>query len=109
MNCKAVCHIYSGRPDPGWELSDKQAEEAWRIWNSLKEASFREGFPSILGYRGISITCEDGRQFFTYKEKARAEINNITTWKSDESRLFEKFLLSTAPKGMLPPDFFADF
>ena len=108
MNCKAVCHIYSGRPDPGWELTDKQAKEALRIWNSLKVTSFREGFPSFLGYRGISITCEDGRQFFAYNEKARAEINNVTTWKPDESRVFEKFLISTAPQGMLPQGFSAD-
>jgi hypothetical protein len=108
MNCKAVCYIYSGRPDPGWELTNKQAEEAEKIWNSLKTTSTREVFPSILGYRGISITCEDGREFFVFNKKARGEINNKITWKVDEDRKLEKFLISTAPNGIFPTNTIID-
>jgi len=71
MNYNTVRQIYSGRPGPGWELTDEQAKEAWRIWNNLKEASL--------------------------------------IWKLEESRVFEKFLVSTAPQGKLPQGFSADF
>ena len=109
MNCRAICHIYSGRPDPGWELTGKQSEQAEKIWSSLEETSDRESFPSILGYRGVSITCEDGKEFFTFNKKVRGEINNRVMWKVDESSKFEKFLLSTAPSGLLPEGFIDDF
>ena len=106
MACTAVCYIFSGRPDPGWKLTKKQVEEAKRIWQSLKETSVRDEFPSFLGYRGISLICKDGREIFVFNKRAKGKIKNLILWKSDEAGRLERFLISTAPMGALPAELF---
>ena len=104
MSCKAICRIYSGRRDPEWVLSDRQIKEVEKIWDGLEETDDREEFPSFLGYRGIGIVCESKREYFVYNGRARGVIENKIIWKSDEAGRLEKFLLSTAPEGILPAD-----
>jgi hypothetical protein len=104
MACNAVCHIYSGRPDPGWKLTKKQAKEVDRIWQSLKETSVRDEFPSFLGYRGILLVWEDGREIFVFNKRAKGKIKNRILWKSDEVGRLERYLLSSAPEGVLPAE-----
>ena len=106
MICNAVCHIYSGRPNPEWKLTKEQVEEVDRIWENLEETFNQEKFPSFLGYRGISLVCENEREYFVFNKRVKCKTKKQVSWKSDIAGSLEKFLLSTAPKGILPAELF---
>lgn len=108
MACIAVCHIYSGRPNPEWKLVVKQVKEVDRIWENLQEISTQEEFPSFLGYRGISLVCGDDREYFVFNKRAKCKLRKHIYWKSDKAGSLERFLLSTAPKEVLPADLLND-
>ena len=53
---KVVLDIYSGQPNPQWELSDEQVEElSRRLEESRQEPRGERRKPPYLGYRGFII------------------------------------------------------
>jgi hypothetical protein len=101
MSVTITLHIFSGRPDPAWELSDDQALELAdrisQIQNTtlLKPAGLAS---SLLGYKGFSVNAVREKRLdpFIYihggvVESDRFGLNRIT----DVPDL-EQWLLSTA-------------
>jgi hypothetical protein len=102
-HCKATTLIYSGRPDPEWEIGNEQLENLKRIWQQLPPSKKAPPSPPPLGYRGAAIRCTSGEEWFTYSK--------IVTFKRgasrpkhrvDDQRRFEQTLLATAPLDALP-------
>ena len=69
MSYLVKAHIFSGRPDPVWAISDEQAEALLASEGTAPDSLFaaREGggmamavAPRGLGYRGISLIHADG-------------------------------------------------
>lgn len=61
---KIVLHIYSGRPDPEWELTEQQVEE---LKDMLKDTPRigefgMDNLPGGLGYQGFTIYNQDQRE-----------------------------------------------
>jgi len=47
--------LYSGRPDPRWEINVAQLEHLKVIWNALTESHHPPHSPPALGYRGCVV------------------------------------------------------
>jgi len=58
MSVTVTLHIFSGRPDPAWELSDDQAQELVDRLNKIASTTLLKppGLTGSLGYRGFSLT-----------------------------------------------------
>ena len=54
-----VLDIWSGRPNPVWQLSGMVAEEALRHLGAVPESATSADQPPPLGYRGLIVTFED--------------------------------------------------
>jgi len=50
---EAILHIFSGRPDPRWVLSEAQVAELKSMFNSLLPCKPKR--PPGLGYRGVRV------------------------------------------------------
>jgi hypothetical protein len=105
-HCTATALIYSGRPDPEWELAHEQLETLKRIWQQLPPSKIAPPSPPPLGYRGAAIRCNSGEEWLAY--------GNIVTFKRgasrpkhrvDDQRRFEQTLLGAAPLNALPAGF----
>lgn len=57
MSVTVTLHVFSGRPDPSWELSTAQARELTKRLASLSKQTLMKppGITHGLGYRGFSI------------------------------------------------------
>ncbi len=93
--------IFSGRPDPTWQLKKEQVSIAESIWDELKPSDSHSSFTPQLGYRGCSFMCED-IEYKAYKGIVIKKFANTSEHRKDDTRRFERFLLSTAPKGLFP-------
>lgn len=90
--------VFSGRPDPTWDLSPKQDQEL-RLQLAALAATTPGTFPETLGYRGISV------QFFEsngsphsvqiYGGRARIASGEQVAWLADPDRALELWLLDT--------------
>jgi hypothetical protein len=105
-SCTATAFIYSGRPDPEWEIDDENLETLKHIWQELPPSKSAPPSPPPLGYRGAGIRCSSGEKWFAY-----SRIVTFTRRASrprhrlDHERRFEQTLLATAPLNALPPGF----
>lgn len=98
----AGVHLYSGRPDPTWEVKASVAERLSRYWRSLEPR--QGGFPSAapLGYRGCFLQ-RPGREWLAYGDAIMLKKDGASEVRLDKERRFEKVLLASAPAGLLPP------
>ena len=102
---RKICGVFlfSGRPDPTWLIDDEVAERLKEIWQSLKLYSGSPPTAPILGYRGCFL--KEGKEFewFAYKGVVTFKNPQNLEFREDKERDFEKMLLASAPKDMLPP------
>ena len=96
--------IFSGRPDPTWVIRETVAKQLEEIWASL--ASWAGAPPSapVLGYRGVFLQDARKREWFAYGGVVTLKEDGRYESRRDSRRAFEKLLLASAPKGILPPD-----
>ena len=97
--CTATASIFSGRRDPTWEVPQAVTRRLRELWDAAEPVS--TGSPSApgLGYRGVTLSCAGGEQWFAYAGTLRFG----KEYRRDQNRTFERTLLLSAPKGMLPP------
>jgi hypothetical protein len=96
--------VYSGRRDPTWPVSQSVVSKLQKLWTGMPSQPAPGPSPPGLGYRGaflrgpgnIEWTAVNGLVSFT--APAGVEI------REDTSRKFERILLSSAPKGLLPAE-----
>jgi hypothetical protein len=102
IKCIAGAFIFSGRPDPIWEVEENVLEKFEKIWNGLSE--WLGALPSTqpLGYRGCFIRCKSNIEWFAYAGMVTLKTTEGQEFRIDKNRIFEKLLLDSAPEGMLP-------
>jgi len=98
----ARAFIFSGRPDPTWFVEEQQSRRLEAIWNKLKPSISPAPTVPKLGYRGVSMVCASNEEFIAFDGNVKRKVGNTIEWRRDKERLFERLLLSTAPKSLLP-------
>lgn len=104
-NWVAEALVWSGRPNPRWELAEAAAADLVAAWERLPERPGPPVMPAGLGYRGCTLHAPDGR---TWWAAAGAVVldrphPDAGTSRDDPGRTFERRLLATAPPGVVPP------
>ena len=95
---KVILGIFSGRPDPEWQVltSDPNYKEIERLLENARASGFiyrHKDMPPRLGYKGFLVLN-------TAKEKAQPEL--VVGPQTVE---LQQLLLKTIPDGLLPKEF----
>lgn len=100
--CVAKAFLFSGRPDPTWEIEQSVTVELEKIWSCL--GAMQDEPPRVpgLGYRGCLIRCENGTEWFVYKSFVRLNRPGESESRQDGSMKFERLVISSAPEGLVP-------
>lgn len=100
--CIVKALIFSGRPDPTWKIEKPIMKELERIWDSL--IPMQEELPSALplGYRGCQIMCNSAIEWLVYRNLVTCRSRSMIEYRYDRYRKFEKLVISSAPKGLVP-------
>jgi hypothetical protein len=100
--CIGGVSIFSGRPDPLWNVREDIAKKLEKIWKSLER--WEGEHPSVpqLGYRGCFLRCKPGIEWLAYNGVVTRKIGRKYESRIDKNRSFERLLLDSAPKGILP-------
>lgn len=99
----AGAHLYSGRPDPVWNISEGVVKKLLALWESLPPAGEQEEVhPGGLGYRGAFLRSNENREWMAFNGLVSLRTRAGMQVRKDAAREFEKTLLSSAPKGLLP-------
>jgi hypothetical protein len=99
----AGAHLYSGRPDPTWNISAHVVQKLQELWESMTRAGeTRVPRSGGLGYRGSFVRGPGGRVWVAFKQLVSLTTPAGTEVRTDTAQEFEKTVLSSAPKGLLP-------
>ena len=100
--------MFSGRPNPEWEISEDTIAELLKIWNVL--TPMRSGHQPVpkLGYQGCFLRCPNDEEWIAFEGMVTLRRPDAYEYRRDEGRKFEKRLLSSAPRGVFPPSFYAN-
>jgi len=93
--------VYSGLPDPYWEISDSLAKSILLDFDSLpfaEEETFEE---TLTGYRGCILKSDDGRLWRAFNGLIELNDRGKISFRSDKDRSFERNILTTAPPDIL--------
>lgn len=100
--CTARAFIFSGRPDPTWAVEEHELQRLNSIWKQLVPCTPSTPVRPRLGYRGVSMVCAIKGKFTAFSGYVTKEVGSTAECRKDEERLFERFLLSTAPENVIP-------
>lgn len=101
--CVVTASLYSGRPDPEWAVDDERLATLRRLWATLAPGKSAPPPAPPLGYRGCTLRCASGEQWFAFDGTAtHARADGSAEHRIDNGRRFEHALLDTAPPGLLP-------
>jgi len=82
----AIVDMYSGRPNPSWELNEPQVEEFRRMLESSRATEPPSGQPfDGLGYRGVQILNRDREADLPYRVDATGGFLRIIERPGDEA------------------------
>jgi len=98
----AGASVFSGRPDPVWEVKPRLATRLEKIWLSLKTDKVEPPPYPALGYRGCFLRGPR-REWFAFGSVVELRSARRPESRSDPSKKFESALLASAPAGLLPP------
>jgi hypothetical protein len=100
--------IFSGRPDPTWQVEKAVAQKLVDLWGLLEP--FRGKCPSAppLGYRGCFLRSATGQEWIAYRGVVTLKTDVGYEPRIDKDGKFEKLLLSSAPEGVLPTSLLKD-
>ena len=87
----AQVDIFSGRPNPHWELSPAETQNV--VSKLRKLPSALPLLPPQLGYRGVLIQFNNKVTWQIFQ--GRAHLIGTNAWVSDHGRQLEKFVLAT--------------
>jgi len=86
-----------------WKVSKEIAKKLLKEWKKLKSAIEPPAEKSVfLGYKGTRLIGSDNIEFYSFGNTVTLKKGNIIETKQDRRRRFEKMILSTAPKGIIP-------
>lgn len=90
-------HLYAGRRNPEWLLTEKDTDEFFYLWNKAAESEQPFKIVSKLGYAGCMLIVADA-QYYIYNGKAALMKNNTSlVVKEDITGAMETLLLKHAP------------
>lgn len=92
-----IASVYSGRPDPRWEITAEQADRFTSLWNKAAPSEKEVTIPSRSGYKGVRIIA-DKKRFMVCDEIITCIEEQTKISKRDSNKAIERFLLSTAPE-----------
>jgi hypothetical protein len=98
----ALALLFSGQPDPVWEVTPEVVNELEKIWKSLGPWAGLLPQPPALGYRGCILSFNQHKEYFAFGGAVTMKSLPADVTRKDEERIFEKLLLSSAPQGMIP-------
>jgi hypothetical protein len=102
--------VYSGRPNPRWELSSQQAEELLKKLRSLPARESAASLSDGLGYRGLIVSGDELMQagdteIVISNGIVEARAASGARQFTDKDRAVERWLLQTG-KGKLEDDLY---
>lgn len=98
MKIQVTVLIFSGRPNPVWELKGKTADEFIHLWEKLPSAEISQSETSQLGYQGCRLDLNPNEYILLFDGYGYLSKENIRVLqKKDIDRELEKFVLDTAP------------
>lgn len=95
--------VFSGRPDPVWDVKPALAAKLERIWRSLKPEKIEPPPSPALGYRGCFLRGPRGREWFAFGGVVTLRTASRSESRRDLAKKFEQTVLASAPAGILPP------
>jgi hypothetical protein len=99
----AGAFLYSGRPDPVWNVPERVARKLQEVWKSLPLAKVqREPRMAGLGYRGSFLKGPGQHEWIAGNGLVSLRTPAGVETRMDDAREFERLLLSSASKGLLP-------
>lgn len=100
--CIGGALIFSGRPDPLWNVERGIVRKLKKIWRLL--GPWIGELPSALplGYRGCFLRCKPDIEWVAYGGVVTLKTAEGYESRIDKDKSFERLLLSSAPKGLLP-------
>jgi hypothetical protein len=103
----AGASVFSGRPDPVWELKPALGARLEKIWRALEPAEIEPPPSPTLGYRGCFLKGPRGREWFAFAGvvtlRSPRRLQSRSETRKDPAKKFERVLLASAPAGQLPP------
>jgi len=107
MSVTVTLHIFSGRPDPTWELTDTQVSELTDRLARLSTTTLQKppGMIGGLGYRGFSVQAvrEPALDALTYVHSSIIDLDRFSANLVADGPDLETWLLDTAGSA-LPPE-----
>jgi hypothetical protein len=100
---QAGAMVFSGRPDPTWELADSVAAALVAVWDELVETGDPLPAGPPLGYRGCYLRHGADCEWTAFGGVVSCRRRTGHTARTDPARRFEQELLMSAPPGTLPP------
>jgi hypothetical protein len=98
----AGVRLFSGRPDPQWELAAAAAARVEELWRRLQRFEGVPPAPPALGYRGCFACEPSGNCWDGYRGAVTLSGPEVSEMRHDGTRAFERFVLGSAPPGVLP-------
>lgn len=99
---RAGASVFSGRPDPSWELEPATARRLTELWDGLPPLVGEPAPAPPLGYRGCFAESQEGTRYEAYRNVVKLT-RPRTEIRYDADRTFEREILASAPSGVLPP------
>jgi hypothetical protein len=89
--------LFSGRPNPEWELSPALYDQWKVLWEKASLTDKETERPSILGYTGCRLQLSGSGYWLVYNGRVTFYNDTVKISKEDTERKMEFFLLHTAP------------
>lgn len=96
--------IYSGRPDPVWEIPVETGKTLESNWEYLEPYTGEFQKYPRLGYSGCKLLVENGVEFLAFSGVVAKSESGKVELRADQKRIFEKTIFDTAPPGIIPED-----
>jgi hypothetical protein len=93
-----VVFVFSGRQNPQWILSEKQANDWMVLWQAASHSNKDAQCPSRLGYTGCRLQLNEHSHWLIFNGCVSFYDKEKVISKKDADRQMEFFLLHTAPK-----------
>jgi hypothetical protein len=100
--CIGGASIFSGRPDPTWIVGEEVVKKLEKVWDSLEHWTGEHPPAPPLGYRGSFLRCEPDIEWSAYEGVVTRKTVQGSESRIDKNKNFERLLLYSAPKGLLP-------
>ena len=93
MSWHATARMYSGRPDPEWDLPPELGSRLDELWMRLPALDADPPEPPSLGYRGYVVERPDGARY----EGIPGTVTRGEERRADRDGEFERLVLESQP------------